>query len=68
MAQLAAGTVVRLPWSAVNPPTERPRFVRLLYQVPAGLVFTAGTISAAFVTPVRDDYAVKYAAKNYVVS
>lgn len=66
-AQLTAGQVIRMDWAPVFPPTLRPRFVRLLAQVPAAEVFTAGTLSNAFVTRVRDDQSNKQAAANYVV-
>ena len=67
-AQLTAGQEIRLDFFPVFPITARPRFLRLLFQVPAGADFTAGTISFAIVTLGRDDYSAKQAANNYVVA
>ena len=66
---LTAGAVAaRMDWPAAFPAnTARPRFVRLLFQVPAATNFTAGTISAAVVTMTRDDQANRQAAKNFTV-
>lgn len=67
-AQLVAGTpIMRLPWVPPFPENLRPRFLRLLFQVPAATNFTAGTIANALVTPSRDDQFQRYAAKNYDV-
>lgn len=69
VAQCIANTVImRLPWVPPFPANLRPRFLRLLFQVPAATLFTAGTIASALVTMVRDDQFNKYAAKNYSVS
>ena len=43
-----------------------PRFLRLLF-TPVG-TFTAGAIASASVTMDRDDYAAKYAGKNFAVA
>lgn len=43
----------------------QPRFARLLFQVPSGEQFTAGTIAFAIVVAARDDWAQKFAAKNF---
>lgn len=68
-AQLPAGTVLaRFDWPPVFPQTLRPRFARLLAQVPAATDFTAGTINFAGVVFDRDDQANKQAARNYSVS
>lgn len=68
-AQCAAATVImRMPWLPPFPENLRPRFLRLLFQVPAGATFTAGTIASALVTLARDDWFNKYAAKNYTVA
>jgi len=68
-AQLTADqTIMRLPWLPPFPANLRPRFLRLLFQVPAATLFTAGTISSALVVPCRDDQFNKYAAKNYSVA
>jgi len=68
-AQCAANTVImRLPWLPPFPANLRPRFLRLLFQVPAATAFSAGTIASALVVPVRDDQFNKYGAKNFVVA
>ena len=68
-AQLPTGTVfARFDWPPVFPVTLRPRFARLLFQVPAGLVFTAGTIAYAIGVASRDDQSNRQAAKNFVVA
>ena len=68
-AQLtAAQTIMRLPWVPPFPANLRPRFLKLLFQVPAATLFTAGTIANAVVVPCRDDQFQKYAGKNYSVA
>lgn len=68
VGNLVAGTVLaRFPWVPPFPANLRPRFLRLLFQVPSGDDFTAGTIGWATVTTVRDDQFNKYAVGNYVV-
>ncbi len=67
-ATLTAGQWLRLDWSPTQIISLRPRYLRLLFQVPAATDFTAGTISSAIVTMTRDDYAIKYAPKNYLVA
>lgn len=69
-----AGSVIfRSPFLPTMPANLRPRYLRLLFSpqlagaTPAGL-FTAGTISSALVTMVRDDQANKFAAANYTVA
>lgn len=69
-ADLIANTVFcRLPWLPPFPAGLRPRFLRLLFQVPSATNFTAGTISSALVVPPggRDDTFGKYQPKAYVV-
>ena len=67
-AQLAAQTIfARFPWLPAFPANLRPRFIRMLFTVETA-AFTAGTVAAALVTPVRDDQANKYAANNFVVA
>lgn len=67
IAQLTTGLVIaRYDWPPTIPGL-RPRYLRLLAQIPAGLAFTAGTIAYALVVPTRDDQANKIAASNYVV-
>ncbi len=69
VAQLAAGTVFgRLDFEAAFPQNNNPRYLRLLFQVPAATNFTAGTVAFAIVTSGRDDQANKNATNNYVVA
>ena len=69
VAQMTTGAVIfRVPWTPVFPPGLEPRYLRLLFQVPAATLFTAGTIASALVTTVRDDQANKFAAKNFTVA
>lgn len=68
-AQLTAyQTIMRMPWLPPFPANLRPRFLRLLFQVPTGTNFTAGVIGNALVTPLRDDQFNQFAAKNYTVA
>jgi hypothetical protein len=70
VANLPANTVFcRLPWLPPFPANLRPRFLRLLFIVPSGTNFSAGTIAYALVVPPggRDDLFNKYVPKNYVV-
>lgn len=74
LANLTANAVIfRAPWLPDMPPNLQPRFLRLLFSpmtataLPSGS-FTAGTIASALVTTVRDDYAARYAAKNFTVA
>lgn len=65
-AQGAAGTqLCRLPFLPPFPFNERPRFLRLNFNIPSGVDFTAGTIASALVTTVRDDYFVKQQPNNF---
>lgn len=67
-AQLTANQIIaRFPWLPVFPQTLRPRYLRLLAQMPAATNFTAGTINFALVVTVRDDLANQQAAANYSV-
>ena len=57
------------------PANLRPRFLRLLFSPQYGTPvetpngdFTAGTISSAIVTMVRDDQANKFQPKNFTVA
>jgi hypothetical protein len=74
LANLVAGAVIfRSPFLPTMPANLRPRFLRLLFTpflngAPAGASFTAGSISSAVVTMVRDDQANKFAAKNFSVA
>ncbi len=69
-AQGTAGTrIMRMDWPPSFPETSPPpRYVRLLAQVPAATLFTAGTLLFALGTLARDDMAMKYAARNYSVA
>jgi len=69
-AQCPAGArIARFDWPPSFPETSPPpRFVRLLAQIPASTNFTAGTIAFALPTSARDDWGLKYAARNYKVA
>lgn len=73
LANLTANAIpFRSPWIPSMPPGLRPRYLSLLFSpmtataLPSGS-FTAGTIASALVTTVRDDYGVKYQARNFAV-
>lgn len=69
VANLAANTVIaRFDWPPSQPVNLNPRYARLLFQVPTGTNFSAGTIAFAGITSVRDDQSNKFAAANYVVA
>ncbi len=69
----AGAVIARFPFLPTMPQNLMPRFLRLLFSpmtvttLPSGS-FTAGTISSALVTWVRDDLAIKNAAKNFSVA
>lgn len=66
LASLSANLIVaRFDFPPSFPANAHPRFLRLNFVV-AG-TFTAGTISSAIVTMDRDDYAITYQAKNFIV-
>lgn len=72
VAQLAAAAaantgypIARFDWASAFPPGLNSRYLRLLFQIPAGTNFGAGTIASAVVTMVRDDWAVKYTPRNF---
>ena len=68
-ANLISGrTILRGPILPAFPENLRPRFLRILFQVPAATNFTAGSIAFALMTWVRDDLAFKFAARNYAVA
>jgi hypothetical protein len=68
-AQLTANQIIaRFDWPPAFPSNLQPRYAKLLGQVPAATNFTAGTISFAGVTLVRDDYNAANAARNYTVA
>ncbi len=60
--------IARFDWPPAFPETLRPRFLRLLFQVPAATLFTAGTIAYSLVTQARDDAQMVNASGNYVVA
>lgn len=70
---VAGAVIARFPFLPSMPPNLRPRYLRLLFSpmtataLPSGS-FTAGTISSALVTMVRDDLSNKFAARNYSVA
>lgn len=67
-AQCVAGTVIaRFDFMPAFPANLRPRYMRLLFRIPTGENFTAGSIAYANVTMVRDDQANKFAPRNYTV-
>lgn len=65
-AQLIANTVcARFDWPPAFPANLNPRYIRLLFSPSTGGSFSAGTIAAAVITMVRDDFGGKYAARNF---
>lgn len=70
VANLTAGAIVaRFDWPPVFPVGEPlPRFLSLLFSPAAATNFTAGTINFALLTMDRDDWAAKFAAKNFTVA
>lgn len=69
VATLVAGLVfARFPFVPTLTANKRPRFTRLLAQVPSGTNFSAGTLGFALVTLIRDDLNQKNAARNFVVA
>ena len=69
VAKLTAGQILaRFDFLPAFPSNLAPRYLRLLFQVASGTNFTAGTISSAVVTMVRDDAAQRFSAKNFIVA
>lgn len=69
VANLTADTVIaRLPWLPPFPANLRPRFLSLNFAIPAGTNFSAGTISQAVVTLVRDDVFQMQVPANYTAA
>lgn len=69
VANLTAGAVIaRFPFAMAVPANVLPRFLRLNFAPLAATNLSAGTIAFATVTKVRDDWTMKYAARNYSVS
>lgn len=64
-AQGTAGQRIRLDFAPPFPLNDRPRFLRLNFEIPAGTTFTAGTILSAQVVTTRDDWYVGQQSRNY---
>lgn len=68
-AQLVALAVFgRFDWPAEFPLGFQPRFLSLLFQIPAGTNFTVGQVAYAVTVLGRPDNANRYAAKNFTVA
>ena len=68
-ASLTANALIaRFDFPPAFPANLSPRYLRLYFQIVTATNFTAGTIGSAIVTMVRDDYAAKYATKNFFVA
>lgn len=63
----SANQVVRMDLPPTPPSTPTPRFTRLIMRPAPATNFSAGTVSFAGLTMVRDDQANKQAPSNYVV-
>lgn len=63
---VAGAELCRLPFIPPTPINNRPRFLRLNFQIPAGVDWTAGTILSALVVGTRDDQYNFQTPKNYV--
>lgn len=69
VGRLTAGQILaRFQFPPAFPANLTPRYYRLLFQTAAGTSFSAGTVSSAVVTMVRDDQANKFATKNFSVA
>lgn len=71
LSELPDDTVcARFDWPPAFPPGLQPRFLRLNFTGggAAGAYFSAGVVSSATVTMVRDDQANKYMPNNYVAA
>lgn len=67
-AQLIAQAIcARFDFPPAFPANFNPRYLRLLFSPPAATNFSAGTVASAIVTMVRDDWAEKYAPRNFSV-
>lgn len=60
--------IYRADWPPAFPDNYNPRFLRVLFSPAAGGTFSAGTIAAAFVTMVRDDWSIGYQPRNFSVA
>lgn len=66
-AQIPTGTRIRLPFAPPFPFNDRPRFLRLNFNIPAATAYSAGTILSANVVFPRDDWSVANQSRNYTV-
>lgn len=66
-AQLLLNTSIRMWWPHRIVGAALPRFIRLLYQLPAATSFTAGSINLAILTLTRDDWSAGAYPANYTV-
>jgi hypothetical protein len=68
-SELTAQQVLRMKVPPTPPATPTPRYARILMTVaPAATgIFTAGTVTSAFIVQGRDDLQNRNAASNYVV-
>ena len=67
-AQLVANTPFDLSLARAFPQGTLPRFLRLLWQLPAGTSFTAGTIAWASLISTRDSYIARYYPSGFTVA
>lgn len=74
LAQLVAAQTganaqpIRIDWPPNFPQNLNPRFARINFVPAAATSFTAGLVGSAIITTVRDDYAVRFAQRNYSVA
>lgn len=66
-AQMTAGQRIRLDFAPPLPLNDRPRFLRINVEIPAGTTFTAGTILSIQPVTTRDDWYVGQQPRNYTV-
>lgn len=66
-AQLLLNTSIRMWWPHRQVGAALPRFIRLLYQLPAATSFTAGSINQAILTLTRDDWSAGAYPSNFTV-
>lgn len=65
---LPANTVIRMDITPAPPEVPTPRYVRLILYPPAATNMSAGTITFAGLTMMRDDQVNRQAAGNYTVA
>lgn len=66
-SQIPTGTRIRMPFAPPFPINDRPRFLRLNFNIPAGTNYSAGTILSANVVFPRDDMFSLQQPRNYTV-